>query len=191
MRSQLVLGACVIVATVVVQSLASPIVVFPKAGELRSPDGRFVVRNVEREATFSDFIGSFHSLWLVETASQRSRKLCDYLGVAAVGWSNNDFLVVTDYVAKNGSRALVFSVADGRDPVMVDKPTLIRIIPAEKRAALRVSDHVFIEALRMEDETFHFRVWGYGQKYAQSFRWHCEYGLREGIISCAEERSSK
>jgi hypothetical protein len=88
------------IAALIVSAYAAPFVLFPKAGQLVSPDGRFVVRNREREGSDKDFIGTSHSLWIVEAASGRSRKLCDYLGVAAVAWSNNDFLVVTEYVAK-------------------------------------------------------------------------------------------
>jgi hypothetical protein len=36
---------------------AAPFVVFPKAGQLRSPDGRFVVRNIDREAPLSEYVG--------------------------------------------------------------------------------------------------------------------------------------
>lgn len=187
---RIMLAVPMIVAIVIVQTLAAPFVVFPKAGELVSPDGRFVVRNAEREGSASDFVGTFHSLWLIEVATGRSRKLCDYLGVAAVAWSNNDFLVVTQYVDKKTSRALVFSAAGPEDPVMLDRPTLIRLVPAELRATLRENDHVFVEASRVEERTLHLRVWGYGQHDANGFRWRCEYVLREGVVSCTEERSS-
>jgi hypothetical protein len=36
---------------------AAPFVVFPKAGQLPSPDGRFVVRNTDRAAPFSEYVG--------------------------------------------------------------------------------------------------------------------------------------
>lgn len=191
MRSwRIVLGLAVFAAVSWVQGLAAPFVVFPKAGELASPDGRFVVRNSEREGSASDFVGTFHSLWLVESATGSSRKLCDYSGVAAVAWSSNDFLIVTQYLAKKTSRALVFSTARPDDPVMLDKPTLIRLVPVELRPALRENDHVFIEAWRVEEGRLHLRVWGYGQHDANGFRWRCEYALRGGTVSCNEERSS-
>jgi hypothetical protein len=184
-------GVPVIVAMTIVQTLATPFVVFPKAGKLSSPDGRFVVRNAERDGAASDLVGTFHSLWLIEAATGRSRKLCDYLGVAAVAWSNNDFLVVTQYVAKKTSRALVFYTGGPEDPVMLDKSTLIRLVPAELRATLRENDHVFVEASRVEAETLHLRVWGYGQHDANGFRWRCEYALWERVVSCIQERSSR
>jgi hypothetical protein len=181
----------VIVAIMAIHTLAAPFVLFPKAGELVSPDGRFVVRNAEREGGASDFVGTFHALWLTEVATGRSRKLCDYVGVAAVAWSSNDFVVVTQYVTRKTSRALVFSPASGEGPAILDKPTLMRLVPSQLRVALEQNDHVFVEAPRVQEETLYLRVWGYGQHDATGFRWRCEYGLREGGVSCVEERGRR
>ena len=70
-------------------------VLFPKAGRLISPDRRYEVRDSDRTGTPTEFVGTFHSLWLVEVATGTYRKLCDYLGVSAVTWSGSDFLMVT------------------------------------------------------------------------------------------------
>jgi hypothetical protein len=191
MRSwRIKLAVLVMVTVATIRIVAAPFVVFPKAGELASPDGRFVVRNAEREDSASEFVGTFHSLWLIDVATGRSRKLCDYLGVAAVGWSDNNFLVVTQYVAKKTSRALVFSATGPESPIMLDKPTLIRLVPGELQATLRENDHVYVEASRVEKEVLYLRVWGYGQHDANGFGWHCEYALRDGVVSCSAERSS-
>jgi hypothetical protein len=165
---------------------AAPFVVFPKAGQLPSPDGRFVVRNIDREAPLSEYVGAFHSLFLEETASGLSRKLCDYVGVAAVAWAKNDSIIVTQYVSKQTSRALVFAASDSRDPVVIDKSSLTRLVPAYLRPPLRENDHVFVEASRVEGETLTLRVWGYGKHDAEGFRWICEYSLLQGRIFCAE-----
>lgn len=191
--SQTVLAAAVLAAGLSIGSLAtlaSPFVVFPKASELVSPDGRFTVRSVDSPRSTSDFVGTFHSLWIFELATGRSRKLCDYLGVASAAWSSNDFLVVTQYVSKRTSRALVFSASSAQDPILLDKATLIRLIPVELRPALRDNDHVFVEGSRVEEDTLHLTVWGYGTHDASGFRYRCEYALREGLISCIEERGS-
>ena len=189
--SRVVLIASVIVVFATVRALAAPFVLFPKAGELASPDRRFVVRNAEREAESSEFVGTFRSLWLIETATGRSRKLCDYVGVAAVAWTKGDFLVVTQYLTKRTSRALVFSPADLDNPVVLDKPTLIRLVPYELRPALEENDHVFVEASRLEDDVLHLRVWGYGRHDRNGFRWLCEYATWNGATSCTEERGSR
>ncbi len=169
---------------------ASPFVVFPKASELISPDGRFAVRNIDATNSTSDFVGTFHALWLYELATGRSRKLCDYMGVAAAAWSENNFLVVTQYVSKRTSRTLVFSAVNQQDPVMLDSATLIRLLPPDLRAALRENDHVFVEGSRVAQDTLHLSVWGYGQHDRNGFRYRCQYSLHEGAITCVAERGS-
>jgi len=149
------------------------------------------VRNLERGGAPNEFVGTSLSLWLVEKATGRARKLCDYIEVAAVAWSNNDFLVVTEYVGKKTSRALVFSAADAIDPVVLDKRTLLRLIPVDLRDTLRENDHVFVEASRVAEQTLHLRVWGYGRHDASGFQWHCEYAFREGTVSCWDDRPSR
>lgn len=190
-RWQIMPGVAAFVVMLSVQALAGPFVVFPKAGELASPDGRFVVRNTDRQGGASDFVGIFHSLWLVELGTGRSRKLCDYPGVAAVAWSGNDFLLVTQYLSKRASRALVFSAADSQDPILLDKAALLSLVPVELRDVLRENDHLFIEASHMEANTFCFNVWGYGQHDPYGFHWRCQYSLLENTISCTDARRSK
>lgn len=165
---------------------AAPFVVFPKAGQLSSEDGRFVVRNSDRVASPSDYVGTFHSLFLEDTASGHTRKLCDYVGVAAVAWAKNNFLIVTEYVSKRTSRALIFAADNSRDPVVIDQPLLTRLVPVDLRPQLRENDHVFVEASRIDGETLTLRVWGYGKHDANGFRWHCQYSFLEGAISCEE-----
>jgi hypothetical protein len=183
------LVALLLLLTGSVPCTAGPFVVFPKTNELLSSDGRFVVRNADREGSSSDFVGVFHSLWLVETATGRSRKLCDYLGVAAVSWSNDNFILVTEYAGKKTSRALVFSATDPEYSVALGKSTLIPVVPPQLRAALDGNDHVFVEASRVENEILYLRVWGYGQHDVNGFRWHCEYAMRDDALFCRDGRS--
>ncbi len=74
---------------------------------------------------------------------------------------------------------------------MLDKNTLIGLVPTELRPALRENDHVFVEGARVEQETLHLTVWGYGQHDAGGFRYRCEYALREGALACIEGRGSR
>jgi hypothetical protein len=170
---------------------AAPFVVFPKAGQLPSQDGRFVVRNADREAPLSEYVGTFHSLYLGDTVSGASRKLCDYVGVAAVAWTKNDFIIVTQYVSKYASRALIFNAADARDPVVIDKQLLTNLVPVSLRPQLRENNHVFVEASQVDGETLKLHVWGYGKHDAHGFRWLCEYNLIEGGISCEKRPGSE
>ena len=168
---------------------ASQFVLFPKASELISPNGHYAVRNVDAAGSASDFVGTFHSLWLFELPTGRFRKLCDYVGVASVAWSNNDFLIVTRY-SKKTSQAMVFSATGSADPVMLDKPTLTYLVPVELRPPLRGNDHVFVESSRVEDDTLFLTVWGYGPHDPNGFRYRCEYSLADGSITCTVERGS-
>lgn len=187
-----VLAVAGLLATLVPQNVASgPFVLFPKAEHLRSPDGRFVVSTAQRQASASEFAGTFDSLWLTEVASGRMRKLCDYFGVAAVAWSGNDFLLVTQYVGKRASRVLVISIARPDDSVMLDSATLGPMVPPPLQTTLRQNNHVFVEAGTLESGTLHLTVWGYGPNNPKGFRWRCEYTLSEGALSCADEQGTK
>ena len=169
---------------------AAPVVVFPKAGHLASPDGRFVVRNSDANAQPLEFVGAFHSLLLEETASGRTRKLCDYVGVAAVAWTKNNLLIMTEYLSRRTSRALIFAADNSRETVVIDQPLLITLVPVDLRPQLRENDHVFVEAIQIEEQTMRLGVWGYGRHDVNGFRWRCEYNLGEGSISCAENNSA-
>ncbi len=172
------------VAALGITAKAAPFVVFPKAGHLSSPDGRFVIRNSEREAPLAEFAGTFHALFVEETASGRVRKLCDYVGVAAVAWAQNDSIIVTQYLSRRTSRAMIFAADDSRHPLVIDQPALINLVPVDLRPQLRDNDHVFVEASQVEGEILTLRVWGYGKHDANGFRWRCQYSLSDGGISC-------
>ncbi|HZQ95267.1 MAG TPA: hypothetical protein VFA67_09695 [Candidatus Sulfotelmatobacter sp.] len=160
---------------------------FPKAGQLVSPDGRFVVRTAEHDRTAGDFVGSFRSLWLVEVATGRARKLCDYWGTTMAGWSGEDFLIVTQYMSKKTSRTFLFSAANPDAVVVLDTPTLIQLLPPDSRDMLRGNDHVFIEGSRVQGDALYLRVWGYGARDVNGFRWSCSYSIHDGNLSCREE----
>jgi len=180
----------VLLVSVVGHVYAAPFALFPKAGHLASPDGRFEVRDVDLREPGSEFSGIFHSLWLVDTATGRSRKLCDYVGVAAVAWSEKDSLMVTQYLSKKTSRALIFATTSTQEPVVLDVPSLIQMVPVELRPALRENDHAFVEASRLEGEIFHFQVWGYGQHDRNGFHWNCEYKLGAANLKCEAKKSA-
>jgi hypothetical protein len=176
----------IIVLAFEIATQAAPFVVFPKAGQLASPNGRFVILNTDRKAPLTEYVGTFHSLVLQQTTGGVSRELCEYVGVAAVAWAGNDFIIVTEYVSKHTSRALVFAADNSRDPLIIDKTLLTGLVPVNLRPQLRENEHVFIEGARINGETLTLRVWGYGQHDANGFNWLCEYNLLEGGISCEQ-----
>jgi hypothetical protein len=185
-----VLAVLVLLFALTGSASAGPFVLFPKAGELSSPDGSYVVRNAEPAAAATEFVGISHSLWLIDVATHRSRRLCDYLGVAAVAWSGNEYVVMTEYVARRTSRARVFPVAESGQAVVLDKPTLLHVLPSELRDALQQTDHVFVEASRLQDGTLFLHVWGNGPRDRNGFRWACSYELRGGRLRCGDDRKS-
>lgn len=189
---RLMLAVPVVLALFAAASLAAPFVLFPKTGELISPDGRLAVRNVEQHGSASDIVvTNAQSLWLVEIATGRSQKLCNYLGVAAVAWSGNDFVLVTEYVGKKTSRAWLFPVDSQRAAIRIDKPLLTHLVPVEFRETLRQNEHVFVEATKVERDALLFRVWGYGSHAGTGFHLQCEYALREEQISCSAGRANR
>ena len=183
------LGAvCVALFTLPVQSLAVSFVLFPKAERLESPNGRFEVRDAGRPGAAGDFVGAFHSLWIVDLTNGNSRKLCDYMGVAAVEWSGNDFLLVTEYVGKKTSRAFAFPIVGSQDVLLIDESTVEKAVTPELRETLRGNDHVFVEASRLENSIFYFRTWGYGSHDKNGFRWSCQYAFVEEKLRCDAKR---
>ncbi len=165
---------------------AGPFAVFPQAGELVSPDRRLIVRNVDAERPAAEFVGTFHSLWLSDIASGRSRKICDYVGMAAVAWSGNDYVVITQYVSKKSSRALVFPARVEEDPIVLDVSLLARTAPDGLREALEKNDHTFVEASRFENKVLYVRVWGYGKRDPSGFRWNCQLETSSGVVACTD-----
>jgi len=179
-----VLLSILLAGLVTMQAVSASLVVFPKAARLISPDRRLVVESKDRNGSSAQYVGTFHSLWLTEVATGRSRKLIDYIGLAAVAWSDNEYVVITEYVGRKTSRAMVFPVVEPREPVVLDVSSLIQMIAVEARDTLRGNDHVFIEAVRLQQETFVFRVWGYGQHDPDGFHWNCEYLMSQDKVSC-------
>jgi hypothetical protein len=175
-------AAAVIAYSILAQAL--PYALFPKAGQLPSLDGRFVVRNVDPVANASEYVGTFHSLFLEDTASRRTRKLCDYVGVAAVAWTKNNLLIMTEYLGKHTSRVRIFPADESSDLAVIDQSLLSRVGPVDLRPQVRENDHVFVEASQVEGETLAIGVWGYGKHDPNGFRWRCQYSLLETTISC-------
>ena len=182
---QKILHLAVVLAAVAIPAIgAGPFVVFPQAGELISPDRQYTVRNVDAADHGSEFVGTFHSLWLTDLKTKQTRKLCDYVGVAAVAWSGSDQILVTQYLSKMTSRVLMFALAASQEPVVLDQPGVTQMLAAELRDTLRENDHVFNEASRLDGAILHLTIWGYGQHDQKGFRLACQYALREGILAC-------
>lgn len=82
---------------------AEQFAVLPDRKELRSPDGKFVIRSVDYAPRPHEFSGLFRSLILQNTTDGSARELYHYVDRVGVAWSGNNFLIVTDYVSKKDS----------------------------------------------------------------------------------------
>ena len=105
-------------------------------GSKRTPstDGQFVLRSVDHVARPGEFAGVFGTLLVEDVSTGKVRKLYDYVG--HVAWSGSDFIIVTDYVNKKTSRAIVFPVAPDRDGLVIDKTQLIPLLPEQQHLQL-------------------------------------------------------
>ena len=178
-------GIALLVVTLAASILgAEQFTIFPDRKELRSPDGQYVVHSVDHVARPGEFTGVFRTLIVEEVSTGRVRKLYDYVGHVAVAWSGNGFIIVTDYVNKKTSRAIVFPVAPDRDGLVVDKTQLIPLLPEQQQVHLEQNDHVFVEASGVEGRALKLRVWGYGRRDGAGFRYACQYDLVLGTAVC-------
>jgi hypothetical protein len=119
------------------------------------------VRSVDHVSRPGEFPGVFRTLIVEEVSTGRVRKLYDYVGHVALAWSGNDFILVTDYVNKKTSRAIVFPVAPERDGLVVHKTQLIPLLPEEQQVHLEQNDHVFgsVECGRKSAEIAGMGLW--------------------------------
>jgi hypothetical protein len=173
-----------LLAPVFPRASAEQFTLFPDRKEMHSPDGRFVVRSVEHAAALNEFSGVFRTLLLEEAATGKVRKLYDYVGRVAVAWSGNDFIIVTDYVNKKTSRAMVFPVDPARDVLVLDKVQVSSLLPDAQSVHLQQNDHVFVEVSSVEGTVLNLRVWGYGRRDTAGFRYNCRYDLPGGTAVC-------
>jgi hypothetical protein len=169
---------------------AEKFVMFPVSRELPSPDGKFSIRSFDHARVQGEFTGAFHSLLLEERATGSSRKLCDYLRIMAVAWSNNGLILATDYLNAKTSRALVLGADAGFTPVVIDKVRLTALIADNQRAHLTENDHVFVEASTLDGDSLTLRVWGYGALDAKGFGYLCTYSLAQETASCRERTAT-
>ncbi|HUM04138.1 MAG TPA: hypothetical protein VLT90_01680 [Terriglobales bacterium] len=187
MRTRRLPSAVVLYLCALAPAFAETFATFPDQKELPSPDNRYVIRSLDAGHAPSDFTGMFHSLIVEDRATGNVRRLCDYLHKISVAWSGGG-IIATDYVSRRGSRALVFPVASENEAYIVDRMDLAGRVPWDIGASLRENDHVFVEAVRMEDRTLVLRAWGYGVHNPRGFHMACELKLDQGAASCRDTR---
>ncbi len=179
-------GVAILVVLGCSLALAEQFAVFPDRKELRSPDGKFVIRSVDYVPQAHEFSGLFRALILENLADGSTRELYHYVNRVGVAWSGNNFIIITDYVSKKTARALLFRIDQPGEYVVFDKPSLAARIPHERRIQLERNDHAFLEVSRLDGSVLTVRVWGYGAHDPQGFRFQCEYELDQGTTTCRD-----
>ncbi len=180
----------VTITSVLVFAARERFVSFPGSGaDLLSPDGRYIIRNENRDSSPRAFTGAFHTLFLDETARKSRRKLCDYIRHVQVAWTaDSSRILVNDYYTSNSSRALVFSVEQSAESTIIDKNWLITALPAPQAERLRNNKHVYIQASGMNGDRLLFNVRGYGEGDPAGFRLNCEYAAVTHHAGCETVR---
>jgi hypothetical protein len=161
-----------------------PFVVFPDSKELQSPDKRFVIRSIEHTASPGEFSGLFRSLTIEDTVAGTIRGLHNYSGRVAVAWSGNNYIVVTEYLGKRTSRALVFRLDRPLEYIAINKTSLLPHISDELKARMEGNDHVYVEVSRIENGILALKVWGYGNHDPKGFGFGCVYDLDRDRVNC-------
>jgi hypothetical protein len=86
---------------------------FPgKKPELASPDGRWVLQNVDRDQE------PHHSIFLKDKTTGKTRKICDYGRSASVIWSpDSRHFALNDYAGSNYAEASIITVDETRPTI--------------------------------------------------------------------------
>jgi hypothetical protein len=114
---------------------------FPDVKDSWSPDGRFVLKNVDhREDTNSP-----HSIYLTDMQTGARTVLYSYLRTVDVLWSpSSDALAINDWDTNNQSQPVVLRLVPRQERIDVGEEAL-----ANDR---RTNDHKFIHIIRWLDE---------------------------------------
>jgi hypothetical protein len=154
MRSRRVLAYVVISVVSELAIFGEQFATFPERRELPSPDGQYVIRNVDWNQPAQQFSGMFHSLFLEERATGTSRKLCDYVRRVAVAWSVGNRIIVTDYLNPKTSRTPVFAVDGSIEPIVIDKVNLQALIPPAQGSDLKKQRPCFYRGVQHRREKY-------------------------------------
>jgi hypothetical protein len=133
--------------------------------ELKSPDGRYSVENIDSGSE------PHHTLLLKKTETGTVRTLCNYNRSVSVLWSpDGKKLVVNDYLGSNLSESVIFFVDQTSSPLDIGAELLQSLKSSPDRRSLVGNDHVYFAVSRWEgDEAVKLKVWGYGEVDPKGF----------------------
>lgn len=141
--------------------------------QLQSPDGRYVVENVDSDKE------PHHTLRLKNTETGAVRTLCNYPRHVTVLWSpDGKKLAVNDYAGSDFSKILIFS-ADQDSPAQdVGAELLQSLKDSPDRRSLADNHHVYFAVSSWEgNDAVKLKVWGHGEVDPKGFSRLYQYTL--------------
>lgn len=141
--------------------------------QLQSPDGRYVVENLDSDKD------PHHTLRLKNAETGAVRILCNYQRHVTVLWSpDGKKLVVNDYAGSDFSKILVFSADQDMPPEDVGAELLRSLKDYPDRKSLADNHHVYFAVSSWEgNEAVKLKVRGYGEVDPKGFARRYQYTL--------------
>lgn len=146
--------------------------------EAKSPDGNYVVKNVDDESR-----QPAHTLCLVETKAKTETEIYKYRRHVDVLWSPaSDAFVVNDYEGSNASHPVLFTKPWTAQPIDLRERLLMFLGTQEATKGMLSNLHVYLLALRwLSDDDILCRVTGYGGADPKGFTKDFVYKVGEGF----------
>ena len=133
---------------------------FPGNGALRSPDGRFVLVNIDPENA-DPILGEAHAIYLLDLKAGATRRLLVYARhIDACFSPDGTHLLLTDWLNSDGAEVRLYHLGANAERISLERwiAPLKRQSPQRRHAQRR-----YLQALGWEDaRTFRLLWWGYG-----------------------------
>jgi len=153
---------------------AGKLVEFPgPQAQLQSPNGRYVVENVDSDKE------PHHMLRLKNSETGAVRTLCNYQRHVTVLWSpDGKKLVVNDYAGSDFSKALIFSLDQDGRAEDVGSELLQSLKDSPDRKSLAENRHVYFAVYGWDGNgAVKLKVWGHGEIDPSGFSRLYQYTL--------------
>lgn len=129
---------------------------------IKSPDGRYVLRNVDYPAG-KDTVENWHSIFLLDRKTDREKLFYKYERWVDILWRpSSDALILNDHWASNESRVVLFLLSPCFKRIDVGEQLLRSNRPEQEKQSIETADHVYPHAAKWLDrETVLLRITGY------------------------------
>jgi hypothetical protein len=158
------------------QRLATKPISFPEHSQAVSPNGRYLITNVESDSE------PHHTVFLNDRRLKTRRKLFNYGRGIEILWNRDSkSFVLNDYAGSDYSECRIFSVDEKVQSINVWDQVLKDATTKERRSLLE-NHHVYIAAKEwISSKTLKVRVWGYGEVHDDGFTRYYLYEIGSGI----------